>query len=72
LKNCWHGWPGIEPTTIDLCFQSGAYNLSAMATSDNKISLQGHLKNKAIESALPKVMIILMQIIINSKRQASW
>jgi len=34
LKNCWHGWPGIEPTTttLDLSSQSGAYDLSAMAT----------------------------------------
>jgi len=24
LKNCWHGLPGIEPTTSDLCSQSGA------------------------------------------------
>jgi len=28
LKNCWHGWPGIEPTTLDLSSQSGAYDLS--------------------------------------------
>jgi len=34
LKNCWHGRPGIEPTTttLDLSSQSGAYDLSAMAT----------------------------------------
>jgi len=34
LKNCWHGQPGIEPTTttLDLSSQSGAYDLSAMAT----------------------------------------
>jgi len=34
LKNCWHGWPGIEPTTttLDLSSQSGAYDLSASAT----------------------------------------
>jgi len=32
LKNYWHGWPGIEPTTLDLCSQSGAYDLSATAT----------------------------------------
>jgi len=32
LKNCWHGWPGIEPTTLDLSSQSGAYDLSATAT----------------------------------------
>jgi len=33
LKNCWHGRPGIEPTTttLDLGSQSGAYDLSAMA-----------------------------------------
>jgi len=32
LKNCWHGWPGVEPTTLDLCSQSpGAYDLSAAA-----------------------------------------
>jgi len=30
LKNCWHGRPGIEPTTLDLNSQSGAYDLSAM------------------------------------------
>jgi len=35
LKNCWHGWLGIEPTTatLDLSSQSGAYDLSAMATT---------------------------------------
>jgi len=34
LKNCWHGWPGIEPTTktLDLSSQSGAYDLSATAS----------------------------------------
>jgi len=32
LKNCWHGRPGIEPTTFDLSSQSGAYDLSATAT----------------------------------------
>jgi len=32
LKNCWHGRPGIEPTTLDLSFQSGAYDLLATAT----------------------------------------
>jgi len=32
LKNCWHGLLRIEPTTLDLCSQSGAYDLSAMVT----------------------------------------
>jgi len=34
LKNCWHGRPGIEPTTttLNLSSQSGAYDLSATAT----------------------------------------
>jgi len=32
LKNCWHGWPGIEPPTLDLSSQSGAYDFSATAT----------------------------------------
>jgi len=32
LKNCWHGGLGIDPTTLDLSSQSGAYDLSAMAT----------------------------------------
>jgi len=35
LKNCWHGQPGIEPTTLDLSSQSGragTYDLSATAT----------------------------------------
>jgi len=32
LKNCLHGRPGIESTTLDLSSQSGAYDLSAMAT----------------------------------------
>jgi len=27
------GWPGIEPTTLDLSSLSGACDLSAMATS---------------------------------------
>jgi len=31
LKNCWNGRLGIEPTTLDLCSQSGAYDLSATA-----------------------------------------
>jgi len=37
LKNCWHGWPGIEPTTttLDLSSQSVAYDLSATATPVN-------------------------------------
>jgi len=35
LKNCWNGLPGIEPTTLDLSSQSGAYDLSAMATPNN-------------------------------------
>jgi len=32
--HCWHGRPGIEPTTttLDLSSQSGANDLSAMAT----------------------------------------
>jgi len=30
---------GIEPTTLDLCSQSGAYNLSAMAIPVFKIKL---------------------------------
>jgi len=29
LKNCWHGRPGIEFTTLYLSSQSGAYDLSA-------------------------------------------
>jgi len=39
LKNCWHGWPGIEPTTItlDISSQSGAYDLSATAIVDGWI-----------------------------------
>jgi len=32
LKNCWHRLPGIEPTTLDLSSESGAYDLSAEAT----------------------------------------
>jgi len=32
LKNCWYGRPEIEPTTLDLSSQSGAYDLSATAT----------------------------------------
>jgi len=32
LKNCWPGQLGIEPTTLELGFQSGANNLSATAT----------------------------------------
>jgi len=32
LKNCWLGWAGIEPITLDLCSQSGAYDRSATAT----------------------------------------
>jgi len=32
LKNCWHGRPEIEPTTLDLSSQPGAYDLSATAT----------------------------------------
>jgi len=32
LKNCWSGWPGIGPTTLDLCSKSGAYDLSDTAT----------------------------------------
>jgi len=32
LKNCWHGWPGIELTNSDFSSQSGAYDLSATAT----------------------------------------
>jgi len=31
LKSCSHGLLGIEPTTLGLCSQSGAYDLSAMA-----------------------------------------
>jgi len=33
LQNCWHGQPGIEPTTTTLYIssQSGAYDLSATA-----------------------------------------
>jgi len=37
LKNCWFGWPGIEPTTLDLSSQSGAYDLSATATLLSKL-----------------------------------
>jgi len=33
LKNCWHGRPGIESTTLDLSSQSGAYDLSDTVTS---------------------------------------
>jgi len=32
LKNCSHGRPGIEPTTLDLGSQSGTYHLSTSAT----------------------------------------
>jgi len=32
LKNCWPWWPGIEPTTLDLSSQSGAFDLSATVT----------------------------------------
>jgi len=32
LKNCWHGWPGIEPKTLNICSQSGAVDLSSTAT----------------------------------------
>jgi len=31
-KLLWHWQPGLEPTTLDLCFQSGAFDLSATAT----------------------------------------
>jgi len=34
LKNCWHGRPGIELTTLDLCSQSDVYDLSV--TAQNK------------------------------------
>jgi len=33
LKTCWHGWPGIEPTTLD----SGVYDLSATANKFKKV-----------------------------------
>jgi len=41
LKNCWHTWPGIEPTTttLDLSSQSGAYDLSGTATPEKTVSL---------------------------------
>jgi len=29
LKNCWLEQLGIEPTTLDLGYPSGAYDLSA-------------------------------------------
>jgi len=29
LKNCCHVWPGIEPSTLDLSSQPGAFDLSA-------------------------------------------
>jgi len=32
VENCWHERLSIEPTTLDLCSQSGAYDLSATAT----------------------------------------
>jgi len=32
LKNCWHGWLGIAPTTLDLCHQPGAFDYSATTT----------------------------------------
>jgi len=41
LKNCWHGWLGIEPTTLDLSSQSGACYLSATATHDFAGKIQG-------------------------------
>jgi len=31
LKSCWHRRLGIEPVTLDLSSQSGAYDLSATA-----------------------------------------
>jgi len=31
LKNSWQGLLGIEPTTLDLSSQSGAFDLSATA-----------------------------------------
>jgi len=31
MKNGWCGWPGIEPTTLDLSSQSGVFDLSAPA-----------------------------------------
>jgi len=45
LKNCWHGLLGIEPTTLYLSSQSGAFDLSAMATpygiqNDYKLDLE--------------------------------
>jgi len=58
LKNCWHGRLGIEPTTFDLNSQSGAYDLSAMATPDLKPLLTENsiLKSDMISALkLPKL-----------------
>jgi len=41
LKNCWHGRPGMEPTTttttLDLSSQSGAYDLSTMMSKVERL-----------------------------------
>jgi len=29
LKNCWHWRLGIEPTSLDIYYQSGAYDLTS-------------------------------------------
>jgi len=51
LKNCFHGWPGIEPTTttLDLSSQSGAYDLSATATPAMLCPLTSCLKKEMID-----------------------
>jgi len=50
LKDRWHGWPGIEPTTLDLNSQWGAYDLSAMATPmiprKDLVSVTDHFQKK--------------------------
>jgi len=41
LINCWHWWLGIEPTTLDLCSQSGAYDLATYNENIKSIEIAG-------------------------------
>jgi len=57
LKNCWLGWPGIEPITLDLSSQTGAYDVSATATLNGSFSFYISLKSKDNYSLLLKRFI---------------
>jgi len=65
LKNCWHGRLGIESTTFDICSQSCAYDLSAMATQQGLFMKLFHATHFFLRVTFTITIQIFLQIFLS-------